>query len=78
MGAGAINTVGELAARLLAQDAQAPARDVACVVGKRDGEGWKVCLMVNGAPVMLAPEVARELGRDMLDTADICQGKWGV
>lgn len=48
------------------------------VVGKRDGEGWKVSLLGTGLPVMLAPDRAREMAADLLAMADICEGYWGV
>lgn len=54
-------------------------RDVLCVVGKRDGEGWKACLMGRDLdPVMLTPARARELAAELIATADICEGYWGV
>jgi hypothetical protein len=44
------------------------------VVGKRDGQGWKVCLL--GGAAMLAPAEARRLAQELIEMADICEGRW--
>ena len=53
-------------------------------VGKHEIEGWKVVVMPLGAdgraagtPMVFSPEQAAKLGEDLIEMANVCEGKWG-
>ena len=55
----------------------------ALAVGKHEIEGWKVVVVPHGAdarptgpPIVLTPEQANKLGEDLIEMANVCDGKW--
>jgi hypothetical protein len=56
----------------------------AVTVGKHEVDGWKVAILPlridghpEGTPIVLTPEQAVKLGQELLDMADVCDGRWG-
>ena len=43
------------------------------VLGKRDAQNWKICLLPGGT--MLEPPAARALAAELIEMADICEGR---
>jgi len=55
-----------------------PDQALVCVAGMHAEDGWKVAVMRGGGVILaLTAEEARSTAAQLIDMAEICEGKWG-
>lgn len=51
---------------------------LSCAAARHEVDGWKVTVSRDGLPpLVLEPDEARLLSRDLAEMAELCDGKWG-